>query len=411
MIQTNDLRRSSFKWVLVFLALCGREVPTSYGADDSSIATMDELKFTAPKEKGRVELVDGQMGKAVQFSFDKDGSGKFATSNIRGTPAWDQAAGFSFWVKGDGSDAWGGLEVIYDDDYAVRYDYMFPIKSKQWTKVVVAWQDLIPVLPGPKARTLNPSGENRPSKLSGLWFGKWWYWSEYPAHSFVIDEIRLETDIPRDATDYTSSHPPLQRVLEKLKSGRPVTIVTLGDSLTDFRHWANRTVSWPNLLRDELHQKYKSEVTIVNRAIGGTQLTQNLVLMPRWLERSPNPDLVLICFGGNDWDAGMRGPMFLEANLDAIDRVRRATKGKADVLLMSTIPSATRWDVTAELSEACRKATVTAKSGLADTEKAFLDAGKSDKNRLFVDDRVHLSPAGHKLVVKTILQAIEDASR
>jgi hypothetical protein len=61
------------------------------------------------------------------------------------------------------------------------------------------------------------------------------------------------------------------------------------------------------LLKDHLREKYRSGVTLVNPAIGGTQLRQNLVLLPRGLAQAPQPDLVLIRFGGNDWEAGMRG--------------------------------------------------------------------------------------------------------
>src|SRR5438309_2979348 len=123
----------------------------------------------------------------------------------------------------------------------------------------------------------------------------------------------------------------------------------MGDSLTDTRHWANRTTNWPTLLKAALKDKYKSDITIVNPAIGGTQLKQNLVLIPRWLARAPEPDLVTIFFGGNDLDAGMRGEEFARACADAVDRVRRATRGKADVLLLTTNPSAARWTATAEL--------------------------------------------------------------
>src|SRR4051812_21585218 len=81
-----------------------------------------------------------------------------------------------------------------------------------------------------------------------------------------------------------------------------------------------------------------------------------LVLIPRWIEGTPEPDLVTIFFGGNDWDAGMRGEEFARACADAVDRVRRATKGKADVLVMTTNPSVARWEETTELAGACRKA-------------------------------------------------------
>ncbi len=115
------------------------------------IATMDEMRFQPPKEKGRAELIDGKVGRAIQFQFDADARMTFFVSSIHGTPAWDHAAGFSFWLKGDGSDHVGGLEFIYDEDYSVRYDFAFPLKNTEWTKITVAWDDLIPVLPGPRA--------------------------------------------------------------------------------------------------------------------------------------------------------------------------------------------------------------------------------------------------------------------
>ena len=48
---------------------------------------------------------------------------------------------------------------------------------------------------------------------------------------------------------------------------------------------------------------------------------------------------------------------------------------------------------------------------LADTEKAFRGAKKGPKEALFVDDRVHLSRAGHELVAETVLDAIEANGR
>ena len=252
---------------------------------------------------------------------------------------------------------------------------------------------------------------NAPSRLSALFVGKWWYWALYPAISFDVDEIRLERKIDRDTTDYRPEGPPLARVLQKLKAGKPVTIVTMGDSLTDKHHWANREVCWIDLLRDGLKSKYKSAVTIVNPAIGGTQLRQNVILIPRWLSVAPEPDLVTICFGFNDWDSGMRGDEFRRACADAVDRVRRATRGKADVLVMTTNPAAARWGVVEELAQACRMAAADRRAGLADTDRAFVAAGGKNPDPLFAHDRVHLSRAGHEIVAATVIKAIESAGQ
>src|SRR5271157_2576372 len=195
--------------------------------------------------------------------------------------------------------------------------------------------------------------------------------------------------------------------LFKLKAGKPITIVTMGDSLTDKRHWANREVCWVDLLRQGLKDAYRSDVTIVNPAIGGTQLRQNVILIPRWLATVPEPDLVTIFFGGNDRDSGMRGAEFRRTCTDAVNRVRRATRGKADVLLITTNPSAARWGAIEELAEACRDAAKDRRAGLADTDRAFVAAGRDNPNPLFVHDRVHLSKAGHAIVAETVIKAIE----
>jgi len=407
--------KSPFAMPAAFLVMIAFPTAQAFAASGALIAAMDELRFQPPQEKGTAELVVGKVGKAVQFRFPKDAVSAFFTSNLRGTSDWDDAEGFSFWIKGDGTDGFGGLQFIYDEDYAVRYDLCFPVKGTGWTKVVVAWRDLIPVLPGPRAKPLGKPerGGNVPSKLSALWFGKWWYWGDYPALTFAVDEIRLESKVDRGATPERPEGPPLGRVAAKLKAGKPVSVVTMGDSLTDKRHWANREVCWVDLLRDGLKAVNGSEITLVNPAIGGTQLRQNLVLLPRWLGRAPEPDLVTFFFGGNDWDAGMRGEEFTRTCEDAVDRIRRATGGQADVLILTANPSAARWEETAELADACRKTALARHAGLADTEKAFQAASLSvrDRDKLFVDDRVHLSRAGHRLVSETVLKAIQQAGK
>jgi lysophospholipase L1-like esterase len=362
------------------------------------IHSMDDLKVRQPKEKGRSEVVEGHAGKAVKFSFDDASSGQFCITNLRGNADWDKAAGFSFWVKGDGSKTLGGLQFIWNDDYAARYDYAFPIDSTEWRKISVPWRDVLPVLPG--APLLDPKGSHPPSKLSDLWFGKWWYWKTYPAHGYAIDDLRLEPTIELEPD------PPVvaPRVLAKLKAGKPITIVTMGDSLTDYSHWANKPVNWPTLLTAKIKEKYKVDVKIVNPAIGGTQLRQGLILIPRWVAEAPEPDLVTICYGGNDWESGMRGPAFTESCRWAVERARRATRGKSDVILMTTAPALERWS-TPELTDAVRAVAAERKTGLADIEKVFHAA--SAREPLFCRDKVHLGPVGHEAVAAAVLAAIE----
>jgi lysophospholipase L1-like esterase len=77
------------------------------------------------------------------------------------------------------------------------------------------------------------------------------------------------------------------------------------------------------------------------------------------------------------------------------------------VLLITTNPSAARWGAIEELAEACRDAAKDRRAGLADTDRAFVAAGRDNPNPLFVHDRVHLSKAGHALVAETVIKVIE----
>jgi hypothetical protein len=96
------------RWTLAALLILS--ALSSIHADGPSVDTMDEVHFRAPRQKAKIEQVEGKMGKAVRFTFEKDARTTFCTSALRSTPAWDEAAGLSFWVKGDGSAHLGGLE-------------------------------------------------------------------------------------------------------------------------------------------------------------------------------------------------------------------------------------------------------------------------------------------------------------
>jgi lysophospholipase L1-like esterase len=371
------------------------------------IDDMNEIRFAVPRDdkkapRGKAELVDGKEGKAVRFAFDESCRNAFFTRRVKADASWDSAAGFSFWVRGDGSDRLGGIELIHADDFSRRYAVAFPLKGTEWRKVVVPWRDLIPET----AKAPFPGAEMRPSAFGYLWFGKWWYWRDYATHAFTIDGIALEPTIDVPPAPPPPANPPLAKTSAKLKAGKPVTIVTMGDSLTDFRHWANQETNWPTLLAERIERGTKSKVTIVNPAIGGTELKQNLILMPRWSEAT-GPDLVTVCFGYNDWSSGMRGPHFRETLAFAVDRIRRMTG--AEVLLITTCPALGRWTEMAELAQAARDVAKSKRTGLADTDRAFHAAGDADpavRAMLYCRDKTHLGPKGHRVVAETVYAAL-----
>lgn len=373
-----------------------RHRPTTTGEDQRPI--------------GSVESVPGKFGGACLFRFDENIKSGFFTAGVQAGEDWNRSAGISFWVKGDGSDSWGCLELIDASNYALRYGYCFPIDSTDWQKITVAWRDLVPELPA--GQIVDPQHGYAPSNFGNLWFGKWHYWRDYPAHSYAIDQIVLEpaiTGADQECPLPTTSGTP--RLLEKLRARQPVTIVTMGDSLSDKRHWANREQLWSELLAEKLKTRFGGEVRLVNPAIGGTQLSQNLVLMPRWLKDTPRPDLVTVWFGYNDWDSGMRGEQYRRMLRMAVERVRRMTGGHAEVLLMTTCPALGRWQTMEELAVAARSVAAEQRTGLADMAAAFHEAGQQDAARaaLFCWDKTHLGPAGHELAAETVSNAIAGA--
>ena len=385
-------------------------------AADGLILDMDTVRHrmgqitTKNKQKipaGTVELVEGKIGKACRFSFVEGARSGLATLWVTATDEWDRAAGFSFWVKGDGSASRGGLELIDGEDYGLRYGYCFPLDSTEWTKITVPWRDVIPELKGP---LVDPQSGYAPSRFRNFWFGKWFYWRDYPAHSFSIDEVRLEEKIELDETDYTPQDPGVGRLLAKLKEQKPATIVTMGDSLSDKRHWANRETLWSEELVKQLQATYGGEVRLVNPAIGGTALSQNLILMPRWLKDTPAPDLVTVCFGYNDWSSGVRGKRVGEYLRMGGDRIRRMTRGSADVLLITTCPAHGRWETMNELCRAAYDVAKEKKTGFADLASAFHQVGSADealKLGYYVWDKTHLGPKGHEVAKETVLRAIQ----
>ncbi len=363
------------------------------------------------KEKvasGSVELVDGKFGKACKFTFVGSGPAIFPGGKITPSPDWDQTDGFSFYVKGDGSESWGGIELA-DDSLAKRFGFCFPINSTEWTKITVPWKALMPEI---KGAIVDVKAGMKPSEFKYIQVGKWYYWGTYPACSYSLDNFAIEKKIDVDATDYTAASTGLSRVAGKIKAGKPITLVTMGDSLSDKKHWANREVLWSEVLVKQLQEKHQCKATLVNPAIGGTTLAQNIITMPRWEKLAPTPDLVVVCFGGNDFDNGVSGADMKSYLREAVDRIRRDTKGQADILLVSTLPGFEKWDDYKDLVQAYRDVAAEKKVGLLDMQAEFHKAGTAEdaqKRGYWAKDNVHLGKAGHELFAQSVLNTLEAA--
>lgn len=395
-------------WVVFGTAIraAAEDAPVIMDMDTARLKPGDVEKDGQKLPIGTVEVVDGKIGKACKLSFTQEVAG-FMSAWVNPTVKYEEYDGISFYVKGDGSKNWGGLHLIDGEDYGLRFSYCFPIDSTDWVKITIPWRDLVPDLTG---TAIDAKTGYNPSKLRTVMFGKWFYWGTWPKVSYTIDHLALEKKIELDNTDYTPKGGPLARVQAKLKDKKPITLVTMGDSLTDRKHWANREVVWAEMLTKQLKEKYGSEVTWVNPALGGTTLSQNLIVMPRWVAQAPSPDLVTVWFGGNDFDTKVTPERFKEYLRLAVDRIRRQTKGSADILLMTTCPGHARWDAYKDLAQAARDVAKEKNCGVADVEADFRKAGSADEamtQKYWAWDKVHLGAKGHEVARDCVLKALE----
>jgi lysophospholipase L1-like esterase len=373
------------------------------------IDDMDVNRFLDPEPtkagdvRGISTAVAGPVGEAVTFAFEDMNRNAFFRREIAADSTWDRSDGFSFLLKGDGSDGVGGLEWIGAGNFERRYAVAFSLRDTSWTRVTALWRDVIPELSRIPFLDTEDFG---PGDFGHLMLGKWYYWRDYGPHSFSVDDVRLEGEIEAGAEPALPAGDPLGRVKAKLARGDSVTIVLMGDSLTDYRHWANREVNWPTLLKARLNSASRSAVQIINTAIGGTELNQNLILMPGWVD-TVKADLVTVCFGYNDWSSRGRGLQFEASARYAVDRIRRLTG--AEVLLMTTAPAVERWTEMEEMAEAIRGTSADRRTGLVDVAAVLHAIGDGDleaRGNLFVRDNVHLGPPGHEAVAEAVARAL-----
>lgn len=92
-----------------------------------------------------------------------------------------------------------------------------------------------------------------------------------------------------------------------------------------------------------------------------------------------------------------------------MDRIRRLTKGRAEVLLVTTGPALSRWETMNEFADATRAVATEKKTGLADVAAAFHEHGADDAKRaaLFAWDKTHLGDPGHRLAAEMVFQALQ----
>ena len=131
------------KRLLAALALFGAGLRADTAADDATVIfDMDTIRHVpgtfgeAKTPVGTVTGVPGRIGAACRFTVVEGARGGFFTAPVRPTPAWDEAAGISFFVRGDGSGAFGGIGYI--DEASRRFIEGWEVEAYRRTQVQTA---------------------------------------------------------------------------------------------------------------------------------------------------------------------------------------------------------------------------------------------------------------------------------
>jgi acyl-CoA thioesterase-1 len=122
------------------------------------------------------------------------------------------------------------------------------------------------------------------------------------------------------------------RTIHNLSTGTPVTIVALGDSLT--QGWMV-SKGYVDFLKEMLHAKFpQSRFLLVNSGIPGDTADSGLYRM-KWDVLHHNPDCVFIQYAINDAFSGFTEQQFKRSIKGIIDTVRE--NGDADIVLITSV--------------------------------------------------------------------------
>jgi len=212
-------------------------------------------------------------------------------------------------------------------------------------------------------------------------------------------------------------------VSDPLSAAEPVTIVTLGDSITKgHRAGVKKDETFSAVLEQRLKQR-GTAASVVNVGIGGERTDQALERLDRDV-LARDPALVVIMYGTNDSyvDQGKKASRITEAEyrdnlMQLIDRVRKA--GSTPVLM--TEP---RWGKQGganglgehpnvrleQFMVACRNVAKLKKVPLVDNFRVWSEhEAKGTDVGTWTTDECHPNPAGHVVIADAMLPVILSA--
>ena len=184
-----------------------------------------------------------------------------------------------------------------------------------------------------------------------------------------------------------------QGIYQKLKNGRYVNILIVGDSIGAGTGASGSECQWFSLLTEWMHQTYGVEYTLTNISMGGNTSYAGYA-RTMILEDGIDYDLAIICYGENDSEEGF------SSNYEAIIR---GIREKYTACNMISILESSQKTYTNKMQEIKRLADYYG-IPVADTIKAFQESGYQETE--LAEDGTHPGDAGQKLYFETLRDVI-----
>lgn len=144
--------------------------------------------------------------------------------------------------------------------------------------------------------------------------------------------------------------------------------------------------------------------TVLNRGFGGNQIVDSTHYADRMIFPY-QPRAIFLRAGGNDINAGKSAEQVFQEYKDFVAKIR-ARLPDADIVYIGLCPTIKRW---AQVEEGNRlNDYIAAYCGeqphlrYIDCKTLTLDAGGQPRPELFVEDKLHLSPAGYRLLAERV---------
>jgi len=391
---------------LIILTCCFRVVATEILEDFENLdGWKKDSKYSGKLEKAP----DTAVGKgALKVSYPII-TAKNIGRNDKKRRDWDKKyKGMAFWVKGDGSENWGSLSI---GGSGWSYIYYFPLKNKDWHRIVIPWSDLTPQWH--ISQGFNTKGALTPSGVSFIRIGNTWKITHrnqrLKPFSYCLDQLEFVEDLGDSKTADVSKFAPasFEEVIKKCKNGESVTIYCLGDSITAGSGLKTPALErYSVLLQKRLREHFKNDkITVQSRAVGGARVNNCIA----WLERDFSdkiPDMITYMIGYNNKSGAHSTETFERQLNNYIDRVTEKSKGKTAILLITTIPGkGHRYNMQDDYAEVVKKIGVKRGLPVCDVAKEFKKIGR-DGMEEYMRDSAHPNDKGHRVFADTLYKYI-----